>query len=362
MIPSLLPIPETAQSLEFFARVKDTEIFRTGRLTASISLNGTDFQPIGWFDLTATSSLYSPHTFSLNNTSLGNMSGKMGYIRFELTHPGAGIQLGIDRVYIDNVRLLGVGLPLQTESAGVITSNAPIQMAQTGITSLIETARLQWQGLVQVPEGSVGIARGQVGITATDLSLDKIAGTRTGDSEKNGDTRSREGGFNDQLFITDSRTSLAVDVIFDQEAGTIGAGVTANQLGFDNNASLTSHSHAIDSQPDAGLPDKSSGVVVGIVNKSASVETNIVVDESAVGDSAIGVAHFNVGFNAAVPGSEGTVTKFDVLNLQKVSLPRLQFPPTLIIHENGIVGPPPLQCCSRFGSERGSTESKRAST
>lgn len=117
-----------------------------GRLTASISLDGVDFQSIGSFDLTATLSLYSPHTFSLNNTSLGNMSGKMGYIRFELTYPGTGLQVGMNRVYIDNVRLVGVGLPLQTESAGVTTSNAPIQIAQTGITSLIETARPQWQG------------------------------------------------------------------------------------------------------------------------------------------------------------------------------------------------------------------------
>ena len=66
------------------------------------------------------------------------------------------------------------------------------------------------------------------------------------------------------------------------------------------------------------------------------------MDESTVGDSAVGVANFNVGFNAAVPGSEGTVAEFDVLNLQKVSLPRFQFPPTLVIHENGIVGSPPL--------------------
>jgi hypothetical protein len=35
--------------------------------------------------------------------------------------------------------------------------------------------------------------------------------------------------------------------------------------------------------------------------------------------------------------------------------------PGLAGQQNGIVGPPPLQCYSRFGSERRSTESKRAS-
>lgn len=143
------------------------------------------------------------------------MSGKTGYIRFELTHPGAGIQFGIDRVYIDDVRLLGVGLPLQTESVGVTTSNAPIQLAQTDITSLIETARLQWQGLVQVPEGSVDVALRQVGVTAPNFSLDKVAGTDAQEAQNAWNTRSSEGGFNNQFFITDSLTSLAVDVLFD---------------------------------------------------------------------------------------------------------------------------------------------------
>lgn len=50
--------------------------------------------------------------------------------------------------------------------------------------------------------------------------------------------------------------------------------IATDQLGVDFDAPLASNSHAINSQPDAGLSDKSSGLVVGIVNESASVETN----------------------------------------------------------------------------------------
>ena len=49
---------------------------------------------------------------------------------------------------------------------------------------------------------------GQIGITATDLSLNKVSGTRIGDSEKNWDARSREPSFNDQLFFTNTNTIL----------------------------------------------------------------------------------------------------------------------------------------------------------
>jgi hypothetical protein len=70
---------------------------------------------------------------------------------------------------------------------------------------LIETARLQWEGLVNVPDGSAGIALGQVGVTATDLSLDK------GSSEKNRDARGSEGGFYDQLFSPNTNLLMALN-------------------------------------------------------------------------------------------------------------------------------------------------------
>ena len=52
--------------------------------------------------------------------------------------------------------------------------------------------------------------------------------------------------------------------------------------------------------------------------------------------------NFNVGFNAVIPGGEWATAELKVLDLEKVSLPRFQLPPTLVIHENGIVGSTPL--------------------
>ena len=327
-------IPETAQSLEFFARVKDKEIFRTGRLTASISLDGDNFQSIGSFDLTSTSSQYAPHTFALNNTLLGNVSGKMGYIRFELTHPGAGSQSGIDRVYIDNVRLLGVGLPLQTESVGVMTSNASPQVAQADITSLIETARLQWQGLVKAPDGIVGVALGQVGITATDFSLDKVAGTRTGDSEKNGDTRSSEGSFNDQLFFTNANTVIIL-ASMDQQS-------TSNKIGLNDNAPFTSDSHTVNSRQNASLSEgESTSFLASVVNENGSMEAGVDEHGSTIGDCPIGIADFNISADLSAPSGKRATVEFDLLNFEKLSfVPFMQLPPVLG-HGNQIVSSPP---------------------
>jgi hypothetical protein len=87
------------------------------------------------------------------------------------------------------------------------------------------------------------------------------------------------------------------------------------------------------------LADKSSGLFVGIENENRSMESNIIMDGATIGDRPIGIANFDVSADLSVPGSEGTVAEFDVLNLQKVSLPRFQFSPALVIHKNGVVGP-----------------------
>ena len=272
-----------------------------------MSLDGTDFQSIGSFDLTATSSQYTKYTFSLNDTSLGNVSGKTGYIRFELTHPGTGIQLGIDRVYIDNVRLLGVGLPLQTESAAVTTGNAPIQIAQTGITSLIETARLQWQGLVQVPEGSVGVALRQVGVTATDLLLDKGTGTSLEHTEKYGDTRGSEGGFNDQFFLANTNAILSLGALDQQSAH--------DKARVNGDLSPASDSHPIQSELNTILSQQeTSASGTSVVDPNSSFQANVHPDGTVVNDSTVSVPHFNVGFDFSTPSGERAATDFEFLN------------------------------------------------
>jgi hypothetical protein len=241
--------------------------------------------------------------------------------------------LGIDRVYIDNVRLLGVGLPLQTESAGVTTSNAPIQIAQTGITSLIETARLQWQGLVQVPEGSVGVALGQVGITASNLPLDKVSGTKLNEAENVWDASISKRSLNDQLFLTNANTVFALASLDQQPA--------SDEIGLNDNAPFTSDSHTVNSQPNASLSEvESTSVLASVVNENRTYEATVNEHWSTIGDRPIGIADFNVSADLSAPGGEGTIAERNVFNAKKLSLVLLQPLPGLIGQRNGIVESP----------------------
>jgi len=190
-------------------------------------------------------------------------------------------------------------------------------------------------GLVQVPDGSVGVALGQVGITATDFSLDKVSGTRTGDSEKNGDAKSREDSFNDQLFFTNINILIG-PASLDQQP-------TSDELGLNGNAPFTSNSHAIQAQPDTGLTDGESASVFGsIVNEYRSMEATVDEHRSTIGDRPIGIADFNVSADLSAPGVEGTIAKLNVFNAKKLSLVLLQPLPGLIGQRNGIVELPSL--------------------
>jgi hypothetical protein len=186
-----------------------------------------------------------------------------------------------------------------------------------------------------VPEGSVGVALGQIGITATDLSLDKVAGTRTGDSEKNGDTRSSESGFNDQLFSTNTNTVIIL-ASMDQQPVT-------DESGLNSDASLTSDRHTIDTEPDARLfKRESTSFLASVVNENIAMKTNVDKHGSTIGDRPIGIADFNVSADLPVPGGEGTIAEFDVLNAERLSLVSLQPLPGLVGQRNGLVGVPPL--------------------
>jgi len=328
-------IPQTAQSLEFSARVKSKESSRTGRLTASISLDGKNFQPIGFFDLTATSSQYSTHTFSLNNTSLGNMAGKMGYIRFELTHPSGGTQAGIDRVYLDNVRLLGVGLALQTESAAVPTSIAPIPIAQADLTSLIETARAAWQGLiVEAPNGVAGVTFGQVGVTAPDLSLEKVAGAWTGDAEQYGNTGSGESGVYNQLLFKHSNIFMGPTSCHQQS--------TDDEFGINRNASFPADGHAVEANPYAVLVAKNASFLEGVVDEGGADEATVIEHGAAIYESAIDVANLDIGANLSAPGGEGAASELEILKLEKLLPFSFMELPTVLGHGDQFVAPPPL--------------------
>jgi hypothetical protein len=192
----------------------------------------------------------------------------------------------------------------------------------------------RWVGLVQAPEGIVGVALGQVGITATDLSLDKVAGTRTGDSEKNGDTRSREGGFNNQLFSTNTNTVIILASMDQQPA--------SDESGLNSDASFASDRHTVNAEPDARLGEgESAGFLGSVVNENIAMKTNVDKHGSTIGDSAIGVADFDVSSDLPAPGGEGTIADLNVFNAKKLSLVSLQPLPGLAGQQNGIVAPPP---------------------
>ena len=247
----------------------------------------------------------------------------------------AGPQFGIDRVYIDDVRLLGVGLPLQTESTGVTTSNASAQVAQASITSLLETARLQWQGLVQVPEGISGVALGQVGITASNLPLDKVPGTKLKEAENVWDASISKRSLNDQLFLTNANTVFALRSV-DQQPAT-------DESGLNSDASLTSDRHTIDTEPDAGLTEReSTSLVRSVVNEDGSTEATVNEHGSAIGDRPISIFDFDVSADLPTPGGERAITELNVLNAEKLSFVLLQPLPGLIGQQNGLVGVPPL--------------------
>jgi hypothetical protein len=191
-----------------------------------------------------------------------------------------------------------------------------------------------------VPDGGAGIALGQVGVTATDLSLD------TGPSEKNRDARGSEGGFNDQLFLANTNTVFAL--------GTVDQQPITDKLAFNGNASFASDRHTIDSEPDARLSKGESSRLLGsVVNENRTYKATVDEHRSAIGDRPIGVSNVDVSADPSTPSGERAITELDILDAERLSFISLQPLPGLIGQQNGLIGvPSPLQCCIRIGPER----------
>ena len=174
---------------------------------------------------------------------------------------------------------------------------------------------------------------GQIGITATDFSLDKVSGTRTGDSEKNGDARGGEGSFNDQLFLANTYAILSFGPL-DQQP-------TFDEAWINSNLSLASDSHAVKADPNTILSEReSSSSGSSIVDKDIAFQTGVHPDGPMINDGTVSVPNFNVGFDFSTPSGERAATDFEFLNLKKFPLETLQFLPDLFGQRNGVVGPP----------------------
>ena len=158
-----------------------------------------------------------------------------------------------------------------------------------------------------MPNGSAGNTFGLLGITATDLSLDKGTGTSLEYSETYRDTRGSEGGFNDQLSFTNTDMILA--------PGSVDQQSTTDELGLNGNAPLAANRHAIDSQSDTGLAEGARAGFLGSgVNENIPMKTNIGKHGSTIGDSGIGVADFDVSSDLPAPGGERAIAELDVFN------------------------------------------------
>jgi hypothetical protein len=190
-------------------------------------------------------------------------------------------------------------------------------------------------GLINVPDGVAGVSFGQIGITATDLALDKGAGASLKYSEANRDTRGSEGGFNDQLFFANTNTVFAL--------GTVDQQPITDKFALNGNASFASDRHSVNAKPNAGLTEGESASVLGsVVNENRSMEAAVNEHGSMVGDSPIGIADFDVSSDLSAPGSERAIAELDILNAERLSLISLQLLPGLIVQQNGLVGVPPL--------------------
>jgi hypothetical protein len=186
-------------------------------------------------------------------------------------------------------------------------------------------------GLVQVLEGSGGVARGQIGITATDFSLDKVSGTWTRDSEKNGNARGNEGSFNDQLFLANTNAILSLGTLDQQSAH--------DKAWINGDLSLASDSHPIQSELNTALSQQeTSASGTSVVDENSSFQANVYPDGPMISDGTVNVANLNVGFDLSTPGGERAATDFEFLNLKKFPLESLQFLPDLFGQRNRIVG------------------------
>jgi hypothetical protein len=177
--------------------------------------------------------------------------------------------------------------------------------------------------------------------------LDKGTGTSLEYSETYRDTRGSEGGFNDQLFSTNTNTVIILASMDQQPA--------SDEIGLNGNTSLAANRHAIDSQPNTGLAEGESASVLGsIVNENRTSEAAVDEHRSAIGDRAIGVADFDVSSDLPAPGGERAIAELDVFNAKKLSLISLQLLPGLIGQQNGLVGVPSLfDAASELGKGEG---------
>lgn len=313
-------ISENAQTLEFFGRVISKEFFRTGTITAYLKL-GDRREALGSFQVTETSGQYTKYSFSLDNTAFGNVAGKIMQIEFELVYSGqAGPQSGVDKVWLDDIRLVGAGQPLRAESPAPQTHSAQ-EVTSTGLTSLIDAARSGWESLIETPDRVGGTTLRSLLVPADHFSS---PGKDLPDKHlhSSGNAGLGKGCFDEQLFLA-NRGALAL-VPGTDEVATVSIGLPADEFSLDRHAPFAADGHAVQAQSDPSLRNNQVPFIIDAGVRHGG-EALIVKDGATEDQGAIGVSNFQVSLDAAVPSSQRTIPDLQIFNLEE--FPFLGFEP-----------------------------------
>ena len=325
-------IPSEATTVQFNYNVREVErgaggILRQPELSVTLLVDGVPHL-LGTVSSTLTTPQVPPNGaadfLSKEIVIPQDLRGKVGELIFRLSFiPGQPArESGHARIWIDNVKLGPSGAPLQAEST-VQATNAG-QTIQTGtFTSLIESARIGWRSLVEMPDGSRGVSLGNFGISAPEFVV-----VNQGDVKEDGNTGSRERGLDNQGVLADSNNVFISlnENTFSLGITSLGSGISngasvAGQIGGDRHASLSADGHPIQSQDDSELLlGEEAAQTNVIVDHDVAIHPDIRISGALVDGSAVGVSNFDISPDLTSPSGDGAIANLDVLKLEEFTL------------------------------------------
>lgn len=192
------------------------------------------------------------------------------------------------------------------------------EVTSTGLTSLISAAQSGWQDLIEAPNGIGGVPFGHVLIPTNDFTgPGEVADEHLHPS---GDAGLHQGRFDEQGLSVNFSAGVEVSRANQMAIGTW---PFADQRSINDHTSLAADGHAVQAQSDALLQDGQGSLIVdaGIRHRG---EAFVVENGTLEEQSAINGPNFQVGLDASVPGHNGASADFDVLQLEKLPLLRLE--------------------------------------
>jgi len=195
----------------------------------------------------------------------------------------------------------------------------------TLLTPVLKASRLNWLGGIEAPNGIAGITAGQLGVPAQVL----FPGWTSSTVERG--TGLSESGLDVQGYFANRHAADTILVTAHKATGRTGIGLIqtipgADQLGRNGEEPLTSDRHAVEPQEDSQLIQvEDPNFSQAVMNENAAVHAPIsqhgaLVDNSAVTD----IANDDIGGDLPSKGRNGTSANLEVLNLEEVSLLRLE--------------------------------------